>query len=76
MAFGKNFGISGYIMVPYTYVNDKELVPEIYYLDFNIILPFPNRNWIFLINIGEQIVLFARLFNLDLIWNDHTVGVI
>ena len=34
MAFGKNFGISGYIMVPYTYVNDKELVPEIYYLDF------------------------------------------
>ena len=33
MAYGKNFGISGYIMIPYEYVLDKELVPEIYYLD-------------------------------------------
>lgn len=33
MAFGKSFGISGYVMVPYNYVIDKELVPEIYYLD-------------------------------------------
>ena len=33
MAFGKSFGNSGYIMVPYNYINDVTLVPEIYYLD-------------------------------------------
>ena len=33
MAYGKNFGISGYITIPYKYILDIELVPEIYYLD-------------------------------------------
>jgi hypothetical protein len=33
MSFGKSFGNSGYIMIPYNYVNDLELVPEIYYID-------------------------------------------
>ena len=33
MAYGKNFGISGYITIPYKYILDIELVHEIYYLD-------------------------------------------
>ena len=33
MAYGKNFGASGYIMIPYEYVKDITLVPEIYYMD-------------------------------------------
>jgi hypothetical protein len=34
LSYGKNFGKSGYIMIPYNYIIDKELVPEIYYIDF------------------------------------------
>lgn len=32
-AFGKNFGNSGYIMIPYEYIEDTHLTPELYYLD-------------------------------------------
>jgi hypothetical protein len=35
LSFGKNFGQSGYIMLPYNYIKDKELVSEIYHIDFN-----------------------------------------
>ena len=33
MAYGKTFGVSGYITIPYKYILDIELVPEIYYID-------------------------------------------
>jgi len=31
--YGKEFGSSGYIMMPYNYLINKNLVPEIYYID-------------------------------------------
>lgn len=33
MAYGKNFGLSGYINIPYKYIINSDLVPEIYYID-------------------------------------------
>ncbi len=33
LSFGKNFGLSGYVTVPYQYILNKLLVPEIYYMD-------------------------------------------
>lgn len=33
LSYGKNFGLSGYVSIPYEYVLNKLLVPEIYYID-------------------------------------------
>jgi len=33
LGLGKYFGTSGYITMPYEYLSDKDLVPEIYYID-------------------------------------------
>ena len=33
MAFGENFGDSGYITIPYNYIINEDLTPEIYYID-------------------------------------------
>lgn len=32
-AYGKEFGSSGYILVPYDYIADNTLTPELYYID-------------------------------------------
>lgn len=34
-SFGKNFGTSGYLLVPYKYILNKYLTPEIFYLDLD-----------------------------------------
>jgi len=34
-SLGKNFGISGYIMIPYKYILNIELTPELFYIDLN-----------------------------------------
>ena len=35
LGFGDYFADAGYITIPYTYVEDPDLVPEIYCMDFN-----------------------------------------
>lgn len=32
-AYGREFGSSGYIMLPYEYISNSNLIPEIYYID-------------------------------------------
>lgn len=46
MAYGKNFGTSGYITIPYKYILDIDLTPELYSLDLkkNRIEGFINQN--------------------------------
>lgn len=34
-SYGKTFGLSGYVTIPYEYVLNKLLVPEIHYIDLN-----------------------------------------
>ena len=34
-ALGKSFGVSGYIYIPYEYILDKDLTPELFYLELN-----------------------------------------
>jgi hypothetical protein len=34
-SYGKTFGLSGYVTIPYEYVLNKLFVPEIYYIDLN-----------------------------------------
>lgn len=35
MAFSENFGNSGYITIPYEYINNQDLTPEIYIINLN-----------------------------------------
>ena len=35
LGLGKYFGTSGYITIPYQYISDRDLVPEIYYIDLD-----------------------------------------
>ena len=36
VSYGKKMGKNGYILLPYTYVENKDLVPELYYIDFDV----------------------------------------
>jgi hypothetical protein len=36
LSYGKNMGKNGYILLPYKYVSDKDLTPELYYIDFDV----------------------------------------
>ena len=35
LSFGRGVGKNGYILLPYKYVENKDLVPELYYIDFD-----------------------------------------
>tara|TARA_B110000208_G_scaffold48255_1_gene63809 strand:- start:779 stop:1171 length:393 start_codon:yes stop_codon:yes gene_type:complete len=35
LSYGRTVGKNGYILLPYKYVENKDLVPELYYIDFD-----------------------------------------
>jgi len=35
LSYGKSMGKNGYILLPYKYIESKDLVPELYYIDFD-----------------------------------------
>ena len=35
LSYGKQIGKNGYILIPYKYIENKDLVPELYYIDFD-----------------------------------------
>ena len=35
LSYGNSIGKEGYILLPYKYIEDKDLVPELYYIDFD-----------------------------------------
>ena len=36
LSYGKDMGKHGYILLPYAYIENKDLVPELYYIDFDV----------------------------------------
>ena len=36
LSYGRDMGKNGYILLPYAYVEHKDLVPELYYIDFDV----------------------------------------
>jgi hypothetical protein len=36
LSYGKDMGKDGYILLPFKYVSDKDLLPELYYIDFDV----------------------------------------
>jgi len=64
-AYGKDFGSSGYILVPYEYVQNIDLVPEIYYLDLK-----KNRIEGFLNQRRETVSLESKMKENDKTYNN------
>ena len=36
LSYGESMGKNGYILLPYKYVENSDLVPELYYIDFDV----------------------------------------